>query len=68
MRATSLLCGGRRAGDAVVCTVYLADDEAERLRDDMMRVKNFTGFSTLFFYLMHVRDKLARGAHAGQGL
>jgi len=57
--------GGRRS---VIRTIYLTDGEAERLRDDMMRIKNFTGFGTLFFYLMHVRDKLARGAHAGQGL
>jgi hypothetical protein len=57
-------CGRRD----VVRTIYLADDEAVRIREDMMRVKNFTGFGSLFFYLIHIRDKLAKGIHAGQGL
>jgi hypothetical protein len=51
--------GGRRG---VVRTIYLTDGEAERLRNDVMRVKNFTGFSTLFFYLMFLRDKLSARA------
>jgi hypothetical protein len=51
--------GGRREA---VRTVYLADDEAARIREDMLRIKNFAGFGTLFFYLL--RDKLG---HAGQG-
>jgi hypothetical protein len=51
--------GGRREA---VRTVYLTDGEAERLRNDMMRVKNFTGFGTLFFCLMFLRDKLSARA------
>jgi len=58
--------GGRRS---VIRTIYLTDGEAERLRNDVMRVKNFTGFSTLFFYLMFLRDKLSasRGGSVGHG-
>jgi len=54
--------GGRREA---VRTVYLADDEAARIREDVLRIKNFTGFGTLFFYLLHLRNKLG---HVGQGL
>jgi hypothetical protein len=52
--------GGRRAAIRVI---RLADDEARRIREDMLRIKNFTGFGTLFFYLLGT----SRG-HAGQGL
>jgi hypothetical protein len=41
----------------------LADDEAKRVREDMMRVKNFTAFGTLLFFYMYLRDKL-KGRHA----
>jgi hypothetical protein len=46
---------GRRK---TVRTMSLADDEAKRVREDMMRVKNFTAFGTLFFFYMYLRDKL----------
>lgn len=46
---------GRRK---TVRTMSLADDEVERVREDMMRVKNFTAFGTLFFFYMYLRDKL----------
>jgi hypothetical protein len=42
----------------------LPEDEAERVREDMLRVRNFTSFATLVFYLLYVRKKLVRGAHA----
>jgi hypothetical protein len=51
---------GRRK---TVRTMSLADDEAKRLREDMMRVKNFTAFGTLLFFYMYLRDKL-KGRHA----
>jgi hypothetical protein len=38
---------GRRK---TVRTASLADDEAERVREDMMRVKSFAAFGTLFFF------------------
>jgi hypothetical protein len=41
----------------------LTDDEAERVREDMMRVKSFAQFGALFFHLLHLKDKLI-GDHA----
>jgi hypothetical protein len=52
---------GRRR--AVLLTEELAEDEARRIRDDIMRVKNFTAFYSLFLYLLYIRKKLER-AHA----
>ena len=47
--------GGRRTA---VRTERLSDGEAEQVRDAALRVKNFTPFATLFFYLLHLRRKL----------
>jgi hypothetical protein len=41
----------------------LPEDEAKRVRKDMLRVRNFTSFATLVFYLLYIRKKLER-AHA----
>jgi hypothetical protein len=49
--------GGRRV---VIRTEHLSDDETKWVRDAMLRVKNFTSFGTLFFYLLHLRNKLER--------
>jgi hypothetical protein len=43
----------------------LPEDEAKKVREDMLRVRNFTSFTTLVFYLLYIRKKLVRGAHAG---
>jgi len=40
-------------------TVPLADGEAMQVKEDMMRVKNFAHFGTLFFFYMYV-DKLIK--------
>ena len=47
--------GGRRTA---VRTERLSDGEAEQVRDAALRVKNFTPFATLFFYLLHLGKKL----------
>ncbi len=47
--------GGRRV---LLLAEELKEDEARRVRDDIMRVRNFTAFSTLFFYLLYIRRKL----------
>jgi hypothetical protein len=41
--------GGRRAAIRVI---RLADDEAARIREEMLRIKTFAGFGALFFYLL----------------
>lgn len=52
----------------IAASEELPEGEAERVRKDMLRVRNFTSFSTLAFYLLYVRKKLMRGAHAGSRL
>jgi len=44
--------GGRRAA---VRVIRLADDEAARIREEMLRIKTFAGFGTLFFYLLRLK-------------
>ena len=42
----------------------LPEDEAKRVREDVLRVRNFTSFATLTFYLLYVRKKLVRRERA----
>ncbi len=53
--------GGRRA---VLLTEELKEDEARRIRDDITHVRSLTAFYNLFLYLLYIRRKLTKGAHA----
>jgi hypothetical protein len=46
----------------VALSEELPEDEAERVKGDMLRVGDFTSFATLAFFLLYVRKKLAKGA------
>jgi hypothetical protein len=49
----------------VAASEELPEDEARRVKEDMLNVKDFRSFATLVFFLLYIRKKLARGVHAG---
>jgi len=48
----------------VAASEELPEEEAKKTKEDMLNVKDFRSFATLVFFLLYIRKKLIKGAHA----